>query len=93
MAGKKFKATSLMLVLTLSAQLFMQAVAFAQTDQGRVVGTVSDQANAVVAGATIVIKNERTGEERTVTSTSEGQYIVRVIAGGRAFLGRLVIEH
>jgi hypothetical protein len=79
MAGKKIKATSLMLALTLSAQLFIQAVAFAQTDQGRIVGTVRDQADAVVPGASITVKNERTGEERTVNATEQGQYLVTAL--------------
>src|ERR1044072_5007907 len=79
MAGKKITALSLMLALTLSAQLFIQAVALAQTDQGRIVGTVRDQANAVVPGASITLKNERTGEERAVYATEQGQYLVTAL--------------
>src|SRR4029453_8613691 len=37
----------------------------AQTDQGKFTGTVHDSSGAFVAGATVTIKNERTGEERT----------------------------
>jgi hypothetical protein len=48
----------------------------AQTDQGRIVGTVTDSNGAVVPGATVVVKNTRTGEERTATSTAEGYYQV-----------------
>jgi hypothetical protein len=48
---------------------------YAQTgDQGRIVGRVVDTNGAVVPGATIVVKNNRTGEERTVTSSDEGYY-------------------
>src|SRR6185295_8140171 len=75
MAGKKIKA----IALTLLAQLFIQAVVFAQTDQGRIVGTVRDQADAVVPGASITVKNERTGEERAVNATEQGQYLVTAL--------------
>jgi hypothetical protein len=66
----------LYLVLVCAVLLLVQPSTFAQTDTGRIVGTVTDQNGAVVHGATILVKNERTGEERTVTSTEEGIYIV-----------------
>ncbi|HVG37670.1 MAG TPA: carboxypeptidase-like regulatory domain-containing protein, partial [Pyrinomonadaceae bacterium] len=50
--------------------------AFAQTDAGRIVGTVTDVNGAVVPNATVVVKNDRTGEERTVTTSEEGIYLV-----------------
>ena len=58
--------------------LFSQA-AFAQTDQSRVVGTVSDSVGAVVPGAIIVVKNEKTGEERTIKTNEEGSYFVTAL--------------
>jgi hypothetical protein len=68
-----------MLTLALVSQLFLQTATLAQTDQGRIVGTVRDQNNAVVPGATIVIKNERTGEERTINATEQGQYLITAL--------------
>jgi hypothetical protein len=50
--------------------------ASAQTDQGRIVGTVRDQNGALVPGASIVVKNDRTGDERSATANAEGVYIV-----------------
>src|ERR1044072_2688157 len=50
--------------------------AYAQQDQGRIAGTVTDANGGLVPGASIVVKNERTGEERTATSTDSGTYIV-----------------
>src|ERR1044072_8588434 len=50
--------------------------AYAQQDQGRIAGTVTDSNGALVPGAAIVIKNERTGEDRTATSSDSGSYIV-----------------
>jgi hypothetical protein len=52
---------------------------FAQTDQARIVGTVTDAAGAVVPGATVLVKNEKTGEERTVITNGEGAYIVTAL--------------
>jgi hypothetical protein len=47
---------------------------FAQTDTGRIAGVVRDPAGAVVSGANVTAKNERTGEERNVTTDAEGVY-------------------
>jgi hypothetical protein len=51
------------------------AVLFAQAD-ARFTGTVLDQSGAAVAGATVVVKDEKTGVERTVLSNAEGRYLV-----------------
>ena len=48
----------------------------AQTDQGRVAGRVLDLNGAVVPGATVTVTNTGTNESRTITSDSEGVYIV-----------------
>ena len=49
--------------------------ALAQTD-GRFAGTVIDPSGAFVPGATVTVKNEKTSEERAVTSNAQGLYIV-----------------
>ncbi len=68
---------SLRFALALLVAFFIaQASAFAQTDTGRITGTVRDANNAVVSGATIVVRNERTNEERTATTTGEGIFQV-----------------
>jgi len=62
--------------LTLAAiVLALPAAAMAQGD-GRFSGTVLDQTGAFVPAATVTIKNQRTNEERTVTATNEGRYVV-----------------
>ncbi|PWT83573.1 MAG: hypothetical protein C5B44_00345 [Acidobacteria bacterium] len=48
----------------------------AQTETGRIAGTVTDANGGLVPGASIVVKNDQTGEERTVTSNTDGSYIV-----------------
>jgi len=47
----------------------------AQAD-GRFAGTVLDSSGAFVPGATVTVKNEKTGEERTATSSAQGIYVV-----------------
>ena len=59
----------------LAIGLLLPAAAFAQAD-ARFTGVVLDQTGAVIPGATVVAKNERTGDERTVTTNAEGRYIV-----------------
>src|SRR4029078_9479249 len=50
-----------------------------QADQGRIVGTVADAQGGIVPGASVLIKNERTGEERTATNNEQGYYIVSAL--------------
>src|SRR5690349_4309147 len=54
----------------------LAVVASAQTFRGTILGTISDPNGAVVAGATIRVKNTSTGLERTATTDSEGNYSV-----------------
>ena len=57
------------------------ALAFGQTT-GSLLGTVTDQSGAVVAGATVVIKNNETGAEQTVQSSDNGTFTVPGLAAG-----------
>ncbi len=52
------------------------ATIFAQTDSGRLAGTVADPAGAVIPGATVKVLNQRTGKERVVITSESGIYIV-----------------
>jgi len=49
---------------------------YAQTDTGRVTGTVTDSSDAVVPNAAITIKNETTGEIRKATTNHQGVFVV-----------------
>src|SRR2546423_1645707 len=64
------------LALALAFQFATGTVTFAQTDQGRITGTVKDQSGAVVTGASVTVRNERTGDERTTTSNEQGIFII-----------------
>jgi len=62
------------LVLACALAVFAGSSALAQTDTGRIAGVVRDPNGAVVSGATVTAKNERTGEQRTATTDAEGIY-------------------
>jgi hypothetical protein len=48
----------------------------AQTDQGKFTGTVLDSTGGFVAGATVSVKNERTGEERSQVTGNGGVVLI-----------------
>jgi len=66
----------LLVVLTFAAVFLISLPVMAQQDQGRIGGVVKDANGAIIPGASILVKNDRTGEERTATSTESGSYIV-----------------
>jgi hypothetical protein len=66
----------LLLVLVVATALLVQSSVNAQTDQARIAGVVSDANGAVVPGASVLVKNERTREERSATTTDSGYYII-----------------
>ncbi|MFN2453227.1 MAG: carboxypeptidase regulatory-like domain-containing protein [Pyrinomonadaceae bacterium] len=60
--------------ILLTMLLSFSLTASAQTSRGTVSGTVTDQAGAVVPGATITLTNTQTTVARTTTSNDEGFY-------------------
>jgi hypothetical protein len=61
---------------TLTMMLLFAAVASAQVESGQIGGTVTDQSGAVVAGATVTVKNLATNAERTVQANGTGAYTI-----------------
>src|SRR5512133_948298 len=61
------------------AVLFASSMAFAQTDTGRITGTVKDQNGAVVPGIIVTAKNDRTGDERTAVASDDGSYTIAAL--------------
>ena len=51
-------------------------LAFGQFSDGKIVGTVYDSSKAAIPGATLVVRDERTGVERTVVTNEVGAYTV-----------------
>ena len=64
------------LIFALEVLLGCQLTTLAQVDSGRIAGTARDQSNAVIPGAAVTVRNERTGETRTATTNAEGRFLV-----------------
>src|SRR5262245_64109181 len=62
-------------VALVAAVLVLPANGFAQAD-ARCTGTVLDQTGASVPGAMVIVKDEKTGEERSVVANAQGRYLV-----------------
>jgi hypothetical protein len=60
----------------------MSATGLAQTTTGRILGDVSDQSGAGVAGATVIVTDVQRGGARTVTSDPSGDYAVPELQPG-----------
>jgi hypothetical protein len=58
------------------AMLLGSTAAFAQTDTGRISGTVKDQNGGIVPGAIVTARNVRTGDERTATANDDGSFTI-----------------
>ena len=56
--------------------LCLAGLALCQTDQGRIVGAITDVNGAVIPSAKVLVKNQRTGIERSVTANEQGRYII-----------------
>jgi hypothetical protein len=60
----------------------LSSVVPAQTYQGRILGSVTDEQGAAVRGAKVVITNVETGASRTVETSDSGDYVVPNLAPG-----------
>ena len=56
--------------------IFLQGAAFAQTNTGRISGTVTDTTSAVVPGAAVSVTNDETHLEAKATTDNSGYYLV-----------------
>src|ERR1051325_9984200 len=63
----------------LATLLLSPSAAFAQTDAGRITGTVKDQNGAIVPGVTVSAINNRTGDERTAVANTDGNYTIAAL--------------
>ncbi len=69
------------LVIAIGVSIFSFAV-YAQSDRGTITGTVSDATGAVVANASIEVRNTQTGAVYPTASTSTGNYTLSQIPTG-----------
>lgn len=71
-------------LLTLICLLFVACLGLnAQSDTGRVTGTVSDPTGAIVPGSTITLINTETSETRTATVGSDGTFNFTAVPRGQ----------
>jgi hypothetical protein len=63
--------------------LVLSAPLFAQQGTSSIGGKVTDEQDAVLPGAAVVVTNEQTGIFREVTTSEEGTYLVTQIVPGR----------
>src|ERR1700688_820452 len=63
------------IVLLVLALSLISLAAFGQSTSGRVLGTVTDQSGASLAGATVVITDTQRGASRTLTTDATGDYV------------------
>jgi hypothetical protein len=73
-AGHEATSATRIVLLALALSL-MSLSALAQSTAGRVLGSVTDQSGASVAGATVVITDTQRGTSRTLTTDSTGDYV------------------
>ena len=71
------------LVWTIAVALLCIGMASAQVESGQISGTVADQSGAVIPNATISVKNVGTNAERTVTTLSDGLFLVSGLTPAR----------
>jgi hypothetical protein len=65
--------------LVLAALLLLQVAALGQGDNGKISGTVKDQDGAIVPGASVTVINDRTGDERSATTNTDGTFSVAAL--------------
>lgn len=73
----KVKTLSLLLVL-----LCLNALVLAQTDTGRLVGTITDASGAVISDATVTVTNLGTARSVTVQTDASGTYVLNALPPG-----------
>jgi len=62
--------------------MWFHAPAAAQTDTGRILGNITDQTGASVAGASVTVTDLQRGTVRLLTSTQAGDYVATNLSPG-----------
>ena len=69
-------------LLLIGLALGLTGVIKAQTDTGRVVGTVADSTGALIPGAIVTLTNTETGVKQTRTAGSDGSFVFTGVTRG-----------
>jgi outer membrane receptor protein involved in Fe transport len=69
-------------MLVAACVLGLAAPSLAQTETGRITGTITDQSGAVVPGVTVTAKSTGTGASRTVVTDEAGHYVFANLTPG-----------
>src|SRR5258708_38553221 len=77
-----FTVTMALMVLAISFSLTQTTLAQSITS-GDISGTVTDPSGAVLAGATVTLKNTETGATQTTKTSPEGSYRFALLGPGR----------
>src|SRR2546425_341374 len=80
MRSIRLVAFTLLFLLVFTTHVLFIGKLAGQTVQGVIRGTVTDASGAAIPGATVVVKSEKTGDERTVRSDAAGSYVVTNLA-------------
>jgi len=70
------------IVLLVFALGLMSLPALAQSTTGRMLGSITDQSGASVAGATVVVTDTQRGTSRTLTTDASGDYVAADLIPG-----------
>ena len=74
--------SSLLPLLTLLVYVIVTLPAWAQSTTGRILGTVTDQSGASIAGAQVVVTDTQRGTARTLTTDQSGSYVAADLQPG-----------
>jgi len=74
---RKLLGCSLVVLFLLSSSILV-----AQTVDTSILGSVTDPQGSVVPGATVVVRADATGQEKSVTTSGDGQYRVQYLVPG-----------
>jgi hypothetical protein len=75
-------ATAVRLLASIVCALLVSLPLYSQTYTGRILGTVSDQTGAAVAGATVTVIDAQRGTTRTLTTDASGVYVAPDLSPG-----------
>src|ERR1700745_3139817 len=70
------------LVSAILVVVVLSLSAFPQVDGGAIIGTVTDQAGARIAGAEVTVTNVETNQPTRVTTNEEGAFAVKLLRIG-----------